>query len=196
MAGRFASLSNAEIDQIEQAKDSSNTKKVVAKSVKLLRSYLTEKGISPLFENLSNTELDSTLKEFYANARTEKGELYKVTSFKQIKYGLSKYLKTTSNVDINGPGFSKSNDTFKALQVDLTRKGKGGVEHKPPISGGDIQRLYGHPHAFSIEKPCGLQNKVMLELMYYTCRRGRENVHKMTKSTFVLEKVDQGREYV
>jgi hypothetical protein len=36
----------------------------------------------------------------------------------------------------------------------------------------------------------------MFELMYYTCRRGRENVHEMTKSTFVLQKDDQRREYV
>jgi hypothetical protein len=40
MAGRFASLSNEEIEEIELAKDSENTQKVITKSVKVLRSYL------------------------------------------------------------------------------------------------------------------------------------------------------------
>jgi hypothetical protein len=156
---------------------------------------LCEKNLSPDFECLSNAELDGVLKAFYANACTEKGELYKCTSFKQIKYGISKYLKG-KDIDINTSDFNNSNSAFKAILVNLARSGKGGIDHTPTISTGDLHKLYDNPHVFSIDAPVGLQNKVLFELIYYTCRRGRENLHGMTKSTYIIETDDQGIEYV
>jgi hypothetical protein len=192
---RFASLTEKQIEQIEKDKDSANTKKVIAKSVKVLRSYLAEKNLSTDFESLSNAELDQVLKGFYANARTEKGDLYKCSSFKQVRYGISKHMKD-NDVDIYTPDFNNSNNAFKAVMVNLTRSGKGGVDHTPAIASGDIFKMYAHPCAFCVDTPVGLQNKVMFELMYYTCRRGRENIHGMTQTTYVIEKDDEEREYV
>jgi site-specific recombinase XerD len=140
---RFGSLSTEDIDEIEQNKDSKNTKKVISKSVNILRSYLREKGKIEQFEDLSIDELDALLKDFYGNARTEKGEKYKLSSFRQIRYGLSKFL-ATKNIDIDGGEFAKSNQAFKALSVNLVKTGKGDVVHKPPIARGDLQKLYNH----------------------------------------------------
>jgi hypothetical protein len=144
---------------------------------------------------LTNDDLDHQLKEFYANARTEKGELYKLSSFQQIRYGLSKHLKE-NDIDIDGPDFNRSNETFKAVKVDLIRKGKGEVDHYPPIEKGDLRKLYEHPYAFKTDVPMGIQKKVLFEVIMYFCRRGRENIAEMKKSTFVVRLDDEGREFV
>ena len=196
MASRFASLSTAEIEEIEQKKNKENTKKVIKKAVKVFRSFLSEKNMPVEFEEYSTPDLDEALKSFYANARTEKGELYKVTSFNQIKYGITKYLKETHHIDISGEDFEKSQTTFLAVKKDLVVKGKGKVEHRPPVSKGDLQLLYDHPHIFNPDTPKGLQQKVLFELILYTCRRGRENLHDMTKKTYIVRKDHEGREYV
>ena len=41
----------------------------------------------------------------------------------------------------------------------------------------------------------GLQNKVFIDIMFYTCRRGRENLRKMSKADFQLKHDIQGRRY-
>ena len=195
MASRFGTLSFDEIAEIEKKKDTENTKKVITKSVKALRSFLHERGSNTDFESFPVNDLDDTLKQFYANARTEKGEYYKVTSYNQLRFGVMRYLKE-KDIDINGEAFKKSNETFKAVKKDLVRRGKGSVEHRNPISKGDLEKLYSHPRVFNPDTPMGLQQKVLFELILYTCRRGRENLHDMTKATYGVFKDDSGREYV
>jgi hypothetical protein len=192
---RFGSLTSDDIDIIEDNKDSENTKKVIKKSVNILRAFLAEKGQDENFEELSNEDMDVLLKDFYANARTVKGEKYKLTSFRQIKYGIGKFLMR-KEIDIDSNDFSKSNTAFKALSVDLIKQGKGDVKHKPPIASGDLQKLYQHPRALNPETPFGLQKKVLFEVIIYFCRRGRENLVDMTKDTFRVGTDDEGREYV
>ena len=192
---RFGNLSMEDIDEIEKNKDSKNTKKVIKKSINILRAFLDEKGQDVNFEDLSNNDLDLVLKDFFANARTEKGDMYKLSSFRQIKYGIGKFL-STKNIDIDGSEFSKSNQAFKAFSVNLIRKGKGGIEHKPPIAKGDLEKLYNHPHALNPATPYGLQKKVLFEIILYLCRRGQENLVDMKKDTFRVAKDDKGREYV
>ena len=133
MAARFGNLSTLEIEEIESKKDKENTKKCISKSVRALRAFLTEKGMDPEFESLNTVDLDDTLKLFYANARTEKGELYKISSFNQLRYGIMKHM-FSKDVDINSEEFRKSNETFKAMKKELMRQGKGSVEHRKPIS--------------------------------------------------------------
>ena len=50
--------------------------------------------------------------------------------------------------------------------------------------------------AFNVGTPVVLQKKVWFEIMSYLCRRGRENLRSMSKSTFVVEKVSSGLEHV
>ncbi|XP_048757928.2 uncharacterized protein LOC125668156 [Ostrea edulis] len=79
----------------------------------------------------------------------------------------------------------------------MKKKGFGSVDHKPAISSEDLKQLY-EPNntVFNTETPCGLQNKVWFDLMFYLCRRGRENLRNMTKSTFSTDIDACGREFV
>ena len=110
---RFASLTAEEIAGIGSNKDSDSTKKAVEKSVRALRSFLTETGKDPGFEQYEIGALDAALELFFGNARTVKGELYKVSSFNQLRYGIHKHILEKKNVDINSnTNFKKSRDTF------------------------------------------------------------------------------------
>ena len=192
---RFADLTSDEIRVIESNQDSSATKKVIQKAVNAFRSYLTEKKLDIAFEGYETGDLDSALKAFYANARTVKGELYKLSSYTQLKYGLTKYL-LSKDVDISSELFHKSNETFKAMRKELTRNGKGDVKHRNPISEVDLAKLYDHKLAFSSSTPFGLQQKVLFEIILYTCRRGRENLHGMTREFYGIFRDEYDQEFI
>ena len=39
----------------------------------------------------------------------------------------------------------------------------------------------------NVDTPCGLQNKVQFDIPLYFCRRDSENMHAMTKTTFIVK---------
>ena len=54
----------------------------------------------------------------------------KTNSLTSLKYGISKYLKDTLEIDIkNVPEFSTSYTVYSAVVTDLKKKGPGSVDH-------------------------------------------------------------------
>ena len=64
---------------------------------------------------------------------------------------------------INDKQFQKSNDTFKAVLVNLKGKGKAATKHKEIISDEDLEKLYNSGH-LSLDTQASLQNKVFLTI--------------------------------
>ena len=91
----------------------------------------------------------------------------------------------------NDPEFKLSNEMFKAVLKNIKRSGKGSLVHKEIINEEDISKLYSS-HILDKNTAQGLQYKVFLNVMFCTCRRGRENLRKMKVSDFVI-KVDGQR---
>ena len=60
-ADRFASISEAEMHEIVENIDATNTKKQTITAVRTFREYLTPKHMSADFEFLSKAELDNVL---------------------------------------------------------------------------------------------------------------------------------------
>lgn len=48
----------------------------------------------------------------------------------------------------------------------------------------------------STKTPTDLQHKTWFDIMYFLCRRGRENLRTMTRDTFKVSTESHGREYV
>ncbi|XP_062577122.1 uncharacterized protein LOC134238991 [Saccostrea cucullata] len=193
----FADVEESEITKLLDDKDSVSTKRTIKRSVNLFRTFLMEKRGSGEFEGLSKEELNENLRLFYVSIRTKAGTSLKVSSLNNIKYGLFKYLKDTCKIDVDGPEFNESKQVYKAALTDMKKKGFGSVDHKPPISTEDLKKLYDSESiVFNVNTPCGLQNKVWFDLMFYLCRRGRENLRKMTKKTFGIDTDATGREFV
>lgn len=89
--------------------------------------------------------------------------------------------------------FRLSNEMFQAVLTNIKRTGKGTTQHKEVNSDADMAILYS-TGILNRNNPQGLQFKVVLDVMFYTCRRGRENLRKM-KRDFVLRTDGQGRRY-
>ena len=60
----------------------------------------------------------------------------------------------------------------------------------------DLKTFYTGPHALNPNNPVGLQNKVWFRIMFYLCRRGRENLKTTTRDTFALSTDGTGRKHI
>lgn len=150
--------------------------------------------LSEIVEN--PTELNNQLRYYYASDRQKNGEELKKKSLDSLKYGISKHLLDTYNINLKDQQFLSSNETYKSKVKQLKRSGHGSVDHKPVISDSDLEKLNDECVPFNINTPCGLQNKVWFDVMYYLLRRGQENLRNMTKSTFAIGTDSTGRKFV
>jgi hypothetical protein len=178
-----------------ESKDSKSTKRTVACSAKNFRNFL---GNDSRFEDFPKEKLNEKLRLFFASIRKTSGEHLKKSTLVNTRYGISKYLKENSGIDITSDNeFSSCKDAFRAVVVDLKIKGFASTDHKPPIAQEDLVKICSVDSiVMNVRTPCGLQNKVWFDLMFYLCRRGQENLRSMSKSTFGINTDSSGREFV
>ena len=145
---RFASISDAEIQEKKRLLTPKSTVKSESTAEKNFRAYLLEKGKPIDFERYSKADLDGVLCSFYLEARTKSGELYKKNSLDSFRYGLNRFLKRTGHTGtetfdlLTDPAFTKSTEAFKIAIRELKAAGKAEVKHYEPLSDADRQKLY------------------------------------------------------
>ena len=88
---RFAHLSDDERSAKKRKLIPANTERANQKAAKMLNDYIKERAQAGLdkgiqFENLDRNELNSLLSRFYMDARTVKGEFYKVSSLENFRH--------------------------------------------------------------------------------------------------------------
>ena len=83
---RFASNTDHDIVTMLEDKDH---KKATKQTIKVLREYYAEKGLSTKFEDHDKVELDNLLKQFYANARKKDGTMYCKNTFLTFTFFLT-----------------------------------------------------------------------------------------------------------
>ena len=89
-ASSFRSLSEENIAQLLNDKDSENTKKSTKQHRLIFESYLKEKNIR---NPTTAVELAADLRKFYAEARKKDGQMYSKKSLCSIRFSLFKSLK-------------------------------------------------------------------------------------------------------
>jgi len=198
--GRFASLSDGDIEKILDDRDSKNTKNVIKVAVKALNDYLSEK--SGEFSSVNDLDkadagdLCSTLRKFYGEIRKTDGSCYAKKSLITLRFGLQKhFLKSREEDIINNDQYQQANELFKAVLVQLKKEGLGEIKHKDSITPEDLNKLY-ESDSFSKDNPESLQHRVLFEYLYYYCNRGRENVREVQKDDFVIKTDARGRRYI
>ncbi|XP_070177433.1 uncharacterized protein [Littorina saxatilis] len=193
---RFASHTGEEIETKKKLLTPANTNKATDVAVKTLRSYLAETGQEVSFEMFPDEHLNQVLAHFYIDARNETGGHYKSTTLSSLRYGISRFLKEKKNIDIlRDSSFKGANVSFGTAMRELKQMGKGEITHYPEINGDDLQKMYNHM-LFSSDTPHGLANKVQMDIRLYFCRRGEENMTKMSKKTFKIMEDEFGRKFV
>ena len=187
---RFGSASVEEIDEKKQNANAKRTLQSNKLAANVFREYLTEKGLDSKFEDFDVSILDGNLANFYIDARKKDGSKYKSGSLECIRHGLNRYLKAppfNKKFDIiKDSSFRDSNQTYEAARADLKQSGLGSTTHYPEIHDDDLHKLYSSMF-LSQSTPSGLSNKVQFDIRMYFCRRGAENMHLMTKSTFSIK---------
>ncbi|KAK7094076.1 hypothetical protein V1264_007745 [Littorina saxatilis] len=163
---RFADLSREEIENKRRLLTPTTTQKATTSAAKVFRDYLAEKGKPVSFEQYEKKELDAALSSFYIEARTKTGEIYKKTSLDAVRYGINRHLKSSpQNKDfdiLTDPSFASSNEMFKVAMREIKAQGKAAINHHPPMSDIDRNKLYNSIY-LSQATPNGLYNKAKLK---------------------------------
>ena len=189
MSTRFQDISEDELNNLLENRDSLSTKNVIKGSVAILRTFCGEKNFDFPTEECSNEELNSLLSKFYPSARRSDGELYSKKSMLSIRYGLQKHFEKSNGVDIvNLQDFAGANRIFTAVLVKLKKEGKAKEIHKDALTRNDLQKLY---NSLDTGTPQGLQDKVFVDFIIFFCNRGRENLREIKKSDFIFDENGQ-----
>ena len=118
---RFSRLSEEEIQNLIEGKDSDNTRKATKKAVVTFLAYWNE--VKPEDERVKNTEslekipkkeLNELLANFWPNAKKQNGDSYKKSALMGIRFGFQRHFLLKRELDIISDGeFSKSNQIFE-----------------------------------------------------------------------------------
>lgn len=147
---------------------------------------------------MDDNELDLTLRQFYAEVQNKSGEDYSRSALLGFRYTIERHLngppfnrglKLSKN-----PAFARSNQMLDARLKKLKRDGKEDVNHKPPIEKEDLQKLKSGTVLLP-SNPLGLLRNVWFHSSLYWCRRGREGLRSLTKTSFAFQTDGSGRRY-
>ncbi len=182
----FKSTSEAERQKILEDRNSSSTNKATKHMLRILEEYIIEREV-PKLEDTTDDQLPHLLECFYTELRQQDGSMYKLAILKCIHTGLNHHFKDTRNLDIiSDIRFTKANQMFKGVAVQTRKAGLGSTKSFPVIPDKDMERLgdYFYQDFNKEVNPKKLQQAVIYTLIYFTCRRGRENLYDMTPNTY------------
>ena len=191
---RFVSYTDAQLKELTIKNLSKNTTASTKVGVSLLQKFCMGTGIDFNTETKSKEKLNMLLMKFFAGARTEKGEQYKINSLMSFRNSLQRYFMDTENINIfDDETFIESNAIFNNILREAKKMGKGDTEHYPKIEPEDLEKLHA---SFNPTTPTGLLEYIWFNVMFRLIRRGRENLRSMKKQTFALGKDASGKRFI
>ena len=113
---RFSQLTNEEIQELVEAKDSENTRKATKNAVATFLAFCNE--VTPeepvkkteSLEKMSKNELNKVLTNFWPKVRKKNGDNYKKTALMGLRFSLQRHFLLKRDFDIINVGeFFKSN---------------------------------------------------------------------------------------
>ena len=195
---RFTAKSEQEKADILEGRNAKNTKRATKSNMKTFLDFLREKGL-PDLEDMDVKQLANVLEDFYANLRRLDGEDYKLQSIKCIRAGINRWTKANRNIDIiSDVRFSRANEMFKGVSKIARQTGKGSTKSYPVIAQEDLERIatYFLHDIMNEPDPKKLQRCVLFYIIYFFCRRGRENLYDMKTDTFAIGTDPDGRQFI
>jgi len=195
-ADRFASLSDADLQDLISNRLSKRSKASIQTAVNVFSEYARSRDTSLAdIEQLPVSDLDQFLSRYFAELRKRDGSLYTRNTVLANRYGLQQHFKKVRGFDIiSDTQFNSLHDMFSAVLVHLKSEGKGIVLHKQPLTSEDFSKLY-CSSVLNTETPEGLQNKVFVDIMVHLCNRGQENLRDMKLSDFTTLTDTYGSRY-
>ena len=195
---QFKDITNENLLKILEEKDKASTKKATEGALRHLKEFLHAKQL-PSIDALDETNLPEILYDFYPAVKPNNCEDYAVQTLKCLRSALARHFRVSKGFDITkDSAFIKANEMFKAVTVQSKKKGKGVRQSTLAITQIDLERISEYFNHDQVTKPDPkkLQKHLLFYIIYYFCRRGRENLYTMTKDTFKLMVEPDGTEYL
>ena len=197
---RFKTTTKEQRDNILIESKPKNTRKSTDLWMNCFKKYLQKKNY-PEADDIGNEQLPSILESFYCEVEKsacKTGEkldenaekTYKNTTMRTIRAAIARYYRDSRSIDIiTNEAFVRSNQIFKGVQKINKKKGYGKIDSKTPITDLDMEKItsYFLLHIIGPPNPRKLQEVILFNVLYYLCRRGRENLRPMKKTTFMIE---------
>ena len=189
---RFEKLTEEQLQTIKNERLASKTIESTNRAYQLLQEFFNEQKSAIFAEeenfetvtSLSQEQLNRLLKFFWSSYRNKDNTLPKLTTLRALKFGLKRKF-IDNNIDIdNKITFSDSNSQYLSQLAVLKREGKSEIIHKSPINDEDMETLR-HYFENCDKDPITCQDKVFFDIMYYFCRRGRQNLETLKKSSLL-----------
>lgn len=182
---RFLSKNKSEKQETLDGRVAPSTRKATQTWMKCLNDYLVEKEIGNSIDEVDTEKLPNILFDFYTEVRSTKNETYKNTTLRCLRAGINRHMKETRSIDIvSDKRFIRCNEMFRGVQKEGKKNSKGSITHKEVIESEDLERLRDYFSRYMAPDPTILQRMVMFNIMFYMCRRGRENFAEMKKEMF------------
>ena len=107
---------------------------------------------------------------------------------KCIRSNLNGYFKENRGIHvISDPRFVQANQMMKGMTVKAKSEGKGVPKSTVPIDDLDLKKMNDYFNGIDYmnnSSPKVLLQTVLFNIIYYTCRRGIENLERMTKAHY------------
>ena len=127
-SGRFAEVSESDVEKFIEGEDNANTKKKDLLRLKISQKVCGRRAPrNQRSREDSSTELDSYLSQFVLAARTKTGKDYEPSSLRGILASVERHLSRSSysKTIFKDSDFKKTRDAFKAQQKQLKLHGLG-----------------------------------------------------------------------
>ena len=99
---RFVEASAAELEELSKKSFKKNTQ-YATRNVSIYTKFCEQLGIQSDLRKMTKLTLAEILKKLYAGARKQDGELYKLTAYNAMRYGISRYVLAETGWDIIWP---------------------------------------------------------------------------------------------
>ena len=195
---RFPDLTEQQIIDLLNSKDSKNTVKANKVAVSVFEAFLASKvdlreySYEGKWTELTPVQLAPLLTKFYAEARTKKGDFYKRSTMLSLRNSINRHLnqmrrqRGDATVDLTKDlTFKEANTMLSVMKKILKENNKASVDHHEPISTTDLKKLREY-FTSNKENPRVLQEQVFVNLMVHFGRRGRENLRSLKISDFAV----------
>jgi hypothetical protein len=178
---------SVDVDSIISNKYCKQTMYTDSVNERSFREYAKTKGYETQLEDLTKEQVDSILCSYFVSVRKVNGEKYQKQSLDGMRFSMNRIfakMHGPGKFDINSDNeFANFRDTYNAYCKTLKAEGKHIVSHYESIPPETLKTML---HSLNQDTTVQLQLILWIYIMIYFCRRGMENIEKMTKSIFVV----------
>ena len=148
---------------------------------------------------MTNTELDESLHQLYAEARNKEGENYGRATLLSLRNGIERLLNSPPNnrgISLTkDPQFVLSNQMLDTKIKQLKKEGLQNTNHKPAIELEDLEKLK-NSEILSLTQPWSLLRNVWFHISLFWCHRGFEGQQSLKRRSFTFDVDAKGDHFV